>query len=127
MADLWLARWLADQDNSDELRQRADRGDYSALRALVWRLARRDMGDELRELAVAADAERRLLILDMAKEAGSSGIEVPRARVALGDDSARGVLAHWLVREGRLDELREPADRGDEYARCLLAESQGEP
>ena len=83
--------------------------------------------DELRELAVAADAERRLLILDMAKEAGSSGIEVPRARVALGDDSARSVLAHWLVREGRLDELREPADRGDEYARCLLAESQGEP
>ena len=155
MAELWLARWLADQDNSDELRQRAgrgdyhaqrelagwlaghdmlgelrehaERGDYPALRALVWRLAHRDMGDELRELGEAADADRRLLILDMVKEAGSSGIEVPRARVDLGDDSARGVLARWLVREGRLDELRERADRADEYARCLLAESQGEP
>jgi hypothetical protein len=155
VAELWLARWLADQDNSDELReradrgdyhaqreltrwlaghdmlgelrQRADRGDYPALRALVWRLAYRDMGNELRELAEVAAADRRLLILDWAKEAGSTGTEVPRARVDLGDDSARHVLARWLAREGRLDELRERADSGDEYAQCLLAESQGQP
>ena len=152
---MWLARWLADQDNSDELRQRADRGeyhaqreltgwlaghdmlgelrqraergDYPALRALVMRLAHRDMDNELRELGQAADTDRRLLILDWVREAGTSGAEVPRARVDLGDDSARSVLARWLARQGRLDELRERADSGDEYARCLLAESQGQP
>jgi hypothetical protein len=150
VAELWLARWLADRDHSDELRrragrgdyhaqhelagwlaghdmlgelrQRADSGDYSALRALVRRLAHRDMGDELRELAEAADPDRRLLILDMAKQVGSSGPEVARVRIDLGDDSARYVLARWLARQGRLDELRQRADRGDEYARCLLAE-----
>lgn len=155
VAELWLARWLADLDHCDELReradrggyhaqrelvgwlaghdmlgelrQRADRGDYPALRALIWRLAHRDMGDGLRELGEAADADRRLLILDWAKEAGTSGTEVPWARIDLGDDSARGVLARWLARQGRLDELRERADSGDEYARCLLAESQGQP
>lgn len=155
VAELWLARWLADQDQSDELRQRADsgdyhaqyeltgwlaghdmlgelrqradRGDYPALRALVMRLAHRDMGDQLRELGEAADTDRRLLILDWVKEAGTSGTEVSRARVDLGDDSARSVLARWLARQGRLDELRQRADSGDEYARDLLAESQGQP
>lgn len=155
VAELWLARWLADQDHSDELRQhadsggyharreltrwlaghdmlgelrqRADRGDYPALRELVRRLAHRDMGDELRELGEAADTDRRLLILDWAKEAGSTGTEVPRARIDLGDDSARSVLARWLARQGRLDELRERADSGDECARYVLAESHDQP
>jgi hypothetical protein len=155
IASLWLARWLADRDHADELRQRASRGDdhaqhelagwladhdmlselrqradrddYPALRALVRRLAHRDMGEELRELAEAADADRRVLILDAAKQAGSCGPNVPRVRVDLGDDSARPPLARFLVRQGRLDELRQRADSGDDCARYWLAESEGQP
>lgn len=119
-----LAGWLADRDALSELRQRADSGDYPALCALVRRLAARDMGQEFRQLAASADVDRRLLIFDLAKQAGSSGTEVLRARIDLGDDSARGPLARWLARGGHLDELRQRAENGDEHARYWLDEAQ---
>ena len=108
-----LARWLADHDMLDELRQRAARGSYHALRELARRLAERDMHDELRELAAAADADRRLLILHAAGEAGSAGIDVLGVLADLGDKTARALLARGLARAGRLDELRERAESGD--------------
>jgi enoyl-CoA hydratase/carnithine racemase len=85
------------------------------------------MHRELRELACAADADRRLVILRAAGETGSAGLDVLRVRVDLGDDSARHQLARRLARAGHLDELRERADSGDDYARYWLAEGPDEP
>lgn len=109
VAELWLARWLADGDHLAELRQRAASGSYHAppelakhdlygelrerasssggyyaLRELAKRLAQRDMHDDLRELATAADPERRLLILQAAGEAGSVETDVLRVLADLG-------------------------------------------
>ncbi len=52
VADLWLARWLADGDHLDELRRRAASGSYSALHELAGWLAGHEHLDELRELVV---------------------------------------------------------------------------
>ena len=139
----WQAYLLAENDQADELRERsaagdehatrqlrelaAARGGYHALRELARRLAERDMHGELRELAAAADADRRLLILHAAGEPGSAGTDVQRVRVDLGDDSARPQLARRLAREGLLDELRERAESGDNYARCWLVEATRPP
>ena len=153
VADLRLARWLADRDNLDELRQRADSGSYHASRELdtrlaehdrydelrerasasggdhalcelARRLAQRDMHRELRELAVSADPDRRQLILEAAS-AGSAGMDVLRVLADLGDKRGRALLARRLARAGHLDELRERAASGDEYARNWLEEALG--
>ena len=152
VAELWLARWLADGDHLDELRQRTasgsyhaplelakllakhdlygelrDRasssGGYYALRELAKRLAQRDMHDDLRELATAADPERRLLILQAAGEAGSVETDVLRVLADLGDKRGRAWLAWRLAMEGHLDELRQRAESGDEYAQHWLGEA----
>ncbi len=122
-----LARWLADHDMYNELRQRAASGGYHALRELARRLAERDMHDELRELAAAADADRRLLILHAAGETGLGGTDVLRVLADLGDKPARSRLAHRLAREGHLDELRQRAESGDNYAQYWLAETPSQP
>jgi hypothetical protein len=127
VADLWLARWLADSDHLGELRQRAASGGDHALDELARRLAERNMHDELRELATAAEGDRRWLILHAAGRTGLAGTEVLRVRVDLGDDSARWRLAHRLAREGQLDELRQRAAGGDRGARHWLEESLGQP
>jgi hypothetical protein len=92
VAELWLARWLADSDRLDELRQRADQGSYHAgrllarslaghdllgelrhradtgsyhaWRELIKRLVDQDMDEELRELITSADTDTRLQIFD---------------------------------------------------------------
>jgi len=110
----WQAYLLAENDQADELRERSAAGDEHATR-------------QLRELAAAADADRRLLILHAAGEPGSAGTDVQRVRVDLGDDSARPQLARRLAREGLLDELRERAESGDNYARCWLVEATRPP
>ncbi len=125
VAELWLARWLADCDHLDELRQRADSGSYHAWRELIKRLAERDMHEELRELAEAADADTWQLIFDAVGEAGSAGMEVLRLLADLGDKTSRMRLAHRLAREGPLDELRHRAESGDEYAQHWLSEACG--
>lgn len=148
VAELWLARWLADLDRLDELRERADRGSYHAsrklarrladhdmlgelrerascggdhaLRELVRRLAERDMDEELRELIMSADAGTRLLIFDAV--GGSAGMNTRRLLADLGHKASRIHLARRLAREGRLDELRQRAEGGDEYAQQWLGE-----
>src|SRR5260370_3673940 len=156
VAELWLARWLADSDQLDELRQRADSGGYHALpelarwladhdmynelrrraasgggyhalRELARRLAERDMHDELRELAAAADADRRLLILHAAGETGLGGTDVLRVLADLGNKTARARLARRLAREGHLDELRQRAESGDNYARDCVGQHTSPP
>jgi len=149
VAELWLARWLADCDRLDELRQLADRGsyhasrklarrladhdmldelqgrasasgDYFALRQLVRRLAERDMDEELEGLITSADADTRLLIFDAV--GGSAGLKARRLLADLGHIPSRSHLAYRLAREGRLDELRQRAENGDEYAQHWLDE-----
>jgi hypothetical protein len=119
---LWLARWLADIDRLDELRQRADRGSYHAWRALVSRLAERDMHEDLRELIASADADTRLLIFD-AVGGSPPGMKALRVLADAGHKASRTHLGRRLVREGRLDELRQRADNGDEYAQHWLGEA----
>jgi hypothetical protein len=149
VADRWLARWLADCDRLEELRRRAgsgsyhamrelasqlaerdmldelrlhaDSGSYPALRELATRLAQRDMHGELRELAVAADPDKRQLILDAAGE-GAYELDVLRVLADLGENRGRARLARRLAREGHLNELRQRAESGDEYARHWLTE-----
>ena len=54
----------------DELRERASvSDDHHALQALARALAERGGHDELRDLALAADPDRRLLILEAATTA----------------------------------------------------------
>jgi hypothetical protein len=154
VAELWLARWLADCDRLSELRQRAGRGsyhasrllarllashdmagelrerasagDYHALRALVRWLAEHDMGEELRDLVTAADADTRLLIFDATDEGCWPGLNALRVLSGLGHRTSRSRLAFRLAREGRLDELRRRAEGGDEYARNRLDEASGQ-
>ena len=121
VADLWLARWLADHDHLEELRQRATIGSYYAAAELARRLAGRNRPGELREFALAAGPEKRVLILRAAREAHSPGMDVTRVCADLGDELARHGLIRWLARSGQLDELRERAESGDDYARDWLA------
>ena len=153
VAELWLARWLADCDRLDELRERAGTGGYHAsrelarlladhdlldelrdrvsadgghyaLHELARRLIERDMSKELRELVEAADADTRQLILDAAGGASSAAwMNALRVLADFGHKASRRHLAHTLAREGRLDELRQRAVHGDEYARHFLDEA----
>jgi len=123
VAELWLARWLADCDHLGELRQRAAAGGYHALQELARRLAERNMAGELRDLVGAADLGDRLLILRAARDAYSPGMEVTRLCAELGDEGARHGLIRWLARTGHLDELRQRAASGDEYAQHWLGEA----
>ena len=149
VAELWLARWLADSERLDELRQRADlgsyhagrllarylaghdlldelreradSGSYHAWREMVKRLADRDMGEELRELIASAEADTRLLVFD-AVGGSPAGMKALRVLADAGHKASRMHLGRRLAREGRLDELRQRADSGDEYARYWLDE-----
>jgi hypothetical protein len=155
VAELWLARWLADCNRLGELRQRAGRGGYHASRLLARRLAAHDMagelrdraaagdshalralarwlaeqdrGEELRDLVAAAGAGTRLLIFDATGERGSAGMNALRVLAGLGDNTSRLRLARRLARDGQLDELRRRADGGDEYARHWLDEAPAQP
>jgi hypothetical protein len=113
VAQLWLARWLAEQDQLDELRQRAGAGGYYALVELAGWLADHGRLDEVRELVVD---QRPLLAGWLARR---HEMELVRLAADLGDDDARRHLAHWLAR------LRERASSGDGHARQLLAEWDG--
>jgi len=82
------------------------------------------MTDELLELVAAADMDRRQVIVQAAATANAAGINVLRVAAGWGDARARRRLARVLAWEGRLDELRERAENGDDYARQRLGEEQ---
>ena len=111
VAELRLARWLADGDHLSELRQRAASGSYPALHELAEWLAGQEHLDELRELVAR---HRELLAGWLARD---HGMRVARLQAELGDDKARQRLRGWLTRLG------ERADAGDEHAQGFLAEN----
>jgi hypothetical protein len=92
----WEAYCLAENDETDELRRRAGRGDDHARRQLACWLAER------------GGAEEAAVVIRPLAEAG--------------EDVARLWLARWLARRGRFGELRQRADAGDEHARQQLAD-----
>jgi hypothetical protein len=119
-------RQLADHDLLDELRDRISAGGgHYALRRLARRLIERDMSEELRELVEAADADTRPLILDAAGGASSTWMNAMRVLADFGHKASGMYLARTLAREGRLEELRQRAGNGDEYARYWLDEALG--
>ena len=109
VAELWLARWLADGDHVDDLRQRADGGSYHALLELAGWLAWRERLDELRQLMV----DRWELLAGW--RARQHDMRVVRLAAELGDGDARRRLELGLAR------LRERAAAGNEHARQSLA------
>jgi hypothetical protein len=111
VAELWLARWLADGDQVDELRRRAASGSYPALHELAGWLADHEQMDQLRTLVVD---HRELLPGWLARQ---YNMRVVRLAAELGDDAAQRHLVRWLSR------LRERAEAGDEHARGFLAEN----
>jgi hypothetical protein len=108
---VWLARWLAESDYPDELRQRADGGSYPALQELAGWLAAHENLDELRDLVTG---HWELLSAWLARQEGMREV---RLAAELGDEQAQRRLARWLAR------LRDRAAAGDEHARQFLAEN----
>jgi hypothetical protein len=95
VAQLWLARWLAECDEAGELRQRADAGDDHALYELAGWLAARGRLAELRELI---STEGGLAALQAFWRTWQADIGVLRLLADAGDIDAQRQLAGWLAR-----------------------------
>jgi hypothetical protein len=96
VAELWLARWLADCDRLAELRERVE----------------------------AADPRTQQLIFDVigGSPAGPNSL---RVLADLGHRASGRFLVRSLARAGDVDELRQRAENGDEYAQYWLGEITG--
>jgi hypothetical protein len=97
IAQLWLARWLAESGQPGELRQRADAGDGHALYELAGWLAVHGRLTQLREL-VGIDGG--LAALQAFWRTWQADVEVLRLLADAGDDDAQRQLARWLARSG---------------------------
>ena len=124
-----LAPLLVRRGDVDELRARADAGDYRAARWLPEVLARRgDLGEAAQVLRARADnggfcdwmtaevlaellAERG--DLDEAAQVSDLAIRILRAEAKTGFQHVARQLAEALARRGGWDELRARADAGD--------------
>lgn len=89
-AQWWGAYCLAENDEVDELRRRARKGDNHARRQLAQWLAERGRAHE--------------------------AVPVIRPLADAGEDIAQLWLARWLADCGQLGELRQRADAGDDHA-----------
>lgn len=97
IAQLWLARWLAECDQAGELRLRADAGDEYALYELAGWLAARGRLTELGELV---STEGGLAALQAFWRTWQVDIEVLRLLANAGDVDAQRQLARWPARSG---------------------------
>jgi hypothetical protein len=105
----WQAYCLAENDDVDELRHRADAGDDHARRQLASWLGDRGRAQEaltlIRPLADTDDDLADLWLARWLAECDEAG-EL-RQRAHAGDDHALLELADWLKWQHQLDELRE--------------------
>jgi hypothetical protein len=112
----WEAYCLAENDEADELRRRAGRGDDHARRQLACWLAERGGAEEaavvIRPLAEPGEDVARLWLARWLADCGQTG-EL-RQRADAGDDHALAELAGWLAARHRFGELSEliGADKG---------------
>jgi uncharacterized protein (DUF934 family) len=86
-------------------------------------LAENDQVDELRESAARGDEHARRQLADWLGDRGRNeeAIEAIRPLADAGDDVADRRLAQWLAERDDLDELRQRADRGSYHASRELA------
>ncbi|WP_203906836.1 tetratricopeptide repeat protein [Rhizocola hellebori] len=126
-----LVQLLREHGRVDEaissLREWAHVGDRKAADLLIWSLAEDGRVDEaaaiLRELSDAGDPEAgNQLIRLLAKNAKriDEGLNVLRERAAAGDWIANGDLVRLLANQGRVDEIRDLADNGNNHAAFAL-------
>jgi hypothetical protein len=105
----WRAYRLAENDEVDWLRQRADSGDDHARRQLACWMGEHGRPQEaialIRPLADAGEDIAQLWLARWLAECDQPGELGQRADA--GDDHARYELSGWLAAHGRLAELRE--------------------
>jgi hypothetical protein len=105
----WRAYVLAENDQVDELRERAAAGDTHARRQLASWLGDRDRLEEAIEvIRPLADIGEDVAELWLARwMADGDHLDELRQRAASGGYHALHALAGWLADHGRLEELRE--------------------
>jgi hypothetical protein len=111
---------LLTDHRSDQLTQRADRGDEYASRRLADPLVEQRRIEELTQRADAGDLYAPGQLADLLVEHGR--IEDLTQRADTGDNRARERLADLLANHGNIDELAQRADAGDFYASTRLGE-----
>jgi hypothetical protein len=111
----WQAYVLAENDQVDELRERAAAGDDHARRQLAGWLSDRAMTEEastvIRPLADAGDDVAELWLARWL--ADGDHLDELRQRAASGGYHALHELARWLAEHDRHGELRELASAAD--------------
>jgi hypothetical protein len=114
VAETWLMRWLADNDEIAELRERAADGQYRAVRELADWLVRHkhDNMNELHDLVQSAEGPIRQDLMNWL--AASPDMELLELAGDLGDAEARDRYLSWMAR--RLERARERAARGDDQS-----------
>ena len=126
VAELWLARWLADRGRLDELRERAGSGSRHAARELARTLADHDLLEELRDRVSADDSHyalrelaRRLIERDLHEELREliEGTDADTRPLIL--DAAGGASSEWM------NSLRVLADFGHKASLMHLARTRG--
>ncbi|KOV87607.1 tetratricopeptide repeat protein [Nocardia sp. NRRL S-836] len=117
-ADLSLADLLAAQGQVEELRARADRGSDRAAYQLANTLAEQGQVEELGAVADSGNSRAATLLADLLVDHGQ--VEGLRTRAASGDHYAALRLTDLLIDHGRVDEalqmLRPHADSGSGWA-----------
>ena len=110
----------AERGDVEELRARADAGEWAAARSLAELLAQR--GD-LEELRARVDADDEDATWELARELAQRGdLDELRRRADAGDGNAAWRLAELLAERGAMEELRARADAGEWAAARNLAE-----
>ncbi|MDH2426453.1 tetratricopeptide repeat protein [Sphaerisporangium sp. TRM90804] len=119
-----LADLLADQGRVDELRARAEDGDWLAARRLADLLADQGRVDELRARAEDGDWLAAGRLADLLADQGRVEEAITLLRPHADDRGAwaQEQLAVLLIQQGRVDELRSRAAAGDWSATRLLAD-----
>jgi hypothetical protein len=112
----WEAYRLAENDEVDELRRRAEGGDDHARRQLACWLAERGQLHEavavIRPLADAGEDVAQLWLARWLAECGQ--LDELGQRADAGNDHALHELANWLAGHHHLDELRELVSAKDD-------------
>jgi hypothetical protein len=104
-------------------RSLVDEADDAARWWQAYVLAENDQVDELRERAVAGDGHARRQLASWLSDRARTqeAIEAIRPLADAGDEVAELWLVRWLADDDRLDELRERAARGSYYGPHELA------
>ncbi|MEV0348660.1 NACHT domain-containing protein [Nonomuraea sp. NPDC050680] len=114
-----LAKLLAQQGRTEELRARADQGDRAAGDQLAQLLAGQGHMDELQARATAGDPDAAFRLARQGR--AEDAIALLRPHADQGDWATGDQLARLLADQGHVDELRARATAGDPHAAHRLA------